>query len=63
MVTPQSLDYIKKQLSLGVSNEIIKSELQSHNWPLEDIQSAFLQIDNNLNIREKIGTSYSNEKN
>jgi hypothetical protein len=49
MVTPQLLDYIKKQQSQGVNNDAILKSLQDSNWPMEDIQMAFSQLNSVTN--------------
>jgi len=53
MVTPQLLEYIKKQFSLGVSKDVIGASLKTSNWSNEDIQAAF----NQLNLVENPNSS------
>lgn len=41
MITPQLLDYIKNQLSLGKGKEEIKAVLAQQGWALADLEEAF----------------------
>jgi hypothetical protein len=45
MSNQQLLDYIKKELSLNVPKEKIRSALLGADWTLQDIESAFVQIE------------------
>ncbi len=41
MIDQQLLDYIKKELGMGVSKEEIKNILLVNNWQENDIEEAF----------------------
>lgn len=49
MVNQQLLTYVEQQVSAGVSREEIFQALRSENWLDEDINSAFLTAQSNLN--------------
>lgn len=44
MITPELITFIRQRLSNGVSTDQIKQSLQSSNWSMDDINSAFDQI-------------------
>jgi len=46
MTNQQLLDYIKQQLSQGVSREVISSNLLSQGWQQQDINEAFSATEN-----------------
>jgi len=46
MVTQQLLDYIKQQLEQGVSQEQIKNSLMANGWQAQDIDEAFVLVQN-----------------
>lgn len=44
MVTPELIAFIRQQISNGVSTDIIKQSLQSSNWSIDDIKTAFTRL-------------------
>lgn len=44
MITPELINFIKQQISVGVSREQISQTLQSNSWSLADIDEAFHQL-------------------
>lgn len=47
MVTEQLIDYVKEELSKGYSRELITQKLVNSNWKQDDIDQAFLSLDQN----------------
>lgn len=63
MVTPELITFIKQQISNGVSVDLIKQSLQSNNWSMDDINTAFAQLQLSVNSNQPtITTPVNNDQ-
>lgn len=54
MVTPELIAFIKQQISNGINFDQVKQSLQSKNWSIDDINSAFAQLQISINSNQSI---------
>lgn len=54
MITPELLNFVRVQISRGVSKEEIERDLSSQGWSIEDIQEAFQSTNPPLTNAQKI---------
>lgn len=61
MITPQIVDYIKQAKSAGQSREQIVSSLLSAGWTKEQINQAFISVENNIPLPPSSPTNNSGQ--